>query len=129
MSDYPQHDKLRAAHVSPQDGVLAEFIDFLNSKDIHFCKWPEPCELDYDSGYTEDDRCPCDDEGRDCLHCYDDHSRNGYHPGSGDGNIPYTVGGETEYGKWIAEFYGIDYKAFLDEKEALYRSISEAARQ
>lgn len=127
MSEYPQHDKLKAARASTQDDVLGEFIDFLNGIGIRFGKYPEPCAKEYDDGYTWDDPCACDDEGIDCLHCLDDHTDAGYHHGCGNGEYMLPVGSETKYSEWIAEFYGIDYKAFQDEKEALYRSISEAA--
>lgn len=131
MSNYtfPEHDKLMKATAEPRGGVLADFIDFLTAKGIHFGVYPQPCESFSISELEDSDTC---DSGfalegsywGDGAHWWVNHV-----PYHGNPEVLMPVGGDSVYSQWIAEFYGIDYKAFLAEKEAIYQEMVSMNRK
>jgi hypothetical protein len=110
MPATPEHDKARPHEA--EMSTISSFIDFLESIGIHFGRYPTPCA---------DAAC----------------ERRHYRSiGSGPENFHeevyhdqlWPVGGDGLYNEWIAQFFGIDYRAYQDEKEAVYRFVSERAR-
>lgn len=44
MSDYPEHEKLKARREEAR--ILSEFLDFLEAEHVHFAKWNDHDRLD-----------------------------------------------------------------------------------
>ena len=122
----PEHDKLTKALAAPRADILADFIDYLGSLDVRFGSYPKPC-ASYEQ-FEEDGKDECEDGytiGEDVYS--GGHWTEGGEAFHANPEKLYPVGGERVFSQWIAGFYGIDYKAFQAEKEAIYQEIARAA--
>lgn len=105
----PEHDKFRPHQ--DEANTIGEFIEWLQSKNINLMVWdkveePVPCWR-------------CSGANKDCRRC------------GGEGFIQSSHEDWTHWNRDIrvilAEYFGIDKKAFDAETEALYQVVSEAA--
>ncbi len=144
MSEYPQHDKFHEARQPREvNDVVGEFIEWLHHKGFEIARWVDQetglCQVQWPTNpdfvifqQGEDLRKIQAELDGEPFEPRMDVPDEDAHPGHcrcrGTGEVHYSVDDQLvadhrRIPQWIADFMGIDYQAFMDEKEQMPRLI------